>query len=63
MDLPESLKNDPHRKKLLQQILEAHDNAIISHEFDENGKGLASCGLHKTKLTKYYKNEYKRKSP
>ena len=36
MDLPESLKNDPHRKKLLQQILDAHDNAVISHEYDEN---------------------------
>ena len=36
MDLPEMLENDPQRKKLLQQILDAHDNAVISHKFDEN---------------------------
>lgn len=36
MDLPEQLKNDPQRKKLLQQILDAHDNAVISHKFDES---------------------------
>lgn len=36
MDLFEKLKNDPERKKMLQQIVDAHDNAVISHKLDEN---------------------------
>ena len=36
MDFKEKFKNDPERKKLLQQIVDAHDNAVISHTLDEN---------------------------
>ena len=36
MDFKEKFKNDPERKKLLQQIVDAHDNAVISHRLDEN---------------------------
>lgn len=36
MDFKEKFMNDPERKKLLQQIVDAHDNAVISHRLDEN---------------------------
>ena len=41
MDLPEKVKTDPFRNKLLQQLLDAHDNAVISHEIDDFGKVTA----------------------
>lgn len=57
MDLPESLKNDPHRKKLLQQILDAHDNAIISHEFDENEEIVVKYDKYSVKRIQKLTNE------
>ena len=57
MDLPESLKNDPHRKKLLQQILDAHDNAVISHEFDENEEIVVKYDKYSVKRIQKLTNE------
>lgn len=36
MDDIEKFRNDPKRKELLQQIIDAYDNAVISHQLDEN---------------------------
>ena len=41
MDLGEKFKNDPERKKLLQQIIDAYDNSVISHQLDENQNVIA----------------------
>lgn len=36
MDSNEIFKNDPRRKELLQKIIDAYDNAVVSHKLDEN---------------------------
>ena len=41
MDLGEQFKNDPTRIKMLNKILDAYDNAVISHRLDENQNIIA----------------------
>lgn len=56
MDFKEKFKNDPERKKLLQQIVDAHDNAVISHTLDENEEIIVGydkySAINISKLTK-----------
>jgi hypothetical protein len=41
MELSEEFRNDPKRKEMLQSIINAYDNAIISHHLDENQNVIA----------------------
>lgn len=41
MDLGETFKTDPTRIKILNKILDAYDNAVISHRLDESQNVIA----------------------
>ena len=67
MDLKEKFRDDPERKKLLQQIINAHDNAVISHILDDNEEILVvydkySC-INISKLTQQLRAYEQRKYP
>lgn len=41
MDLGENFKTDPTRIKMLNKILDAYDNAVVSHRLDKNQNVIA----------------------
>lgn len=41
MDNLENFKNDPERIQILNKIIDAYDNAVISHRLDENQNIIA----------------------
>lgn len=41
MDNLENFKNDPERIQILNRILDAYDNAVVSHRLDENQNVIA----------------------
>ena len=41
MDFKEKFKNDPTRIIMLNKILDAYDNAVVSHRLDENQNVIA----------------------
>lgn len=41
MDNLENFKNDPERIEILNRILDAYDNAVVSHRLDENQNVIA----------------------
>lgn len=41
MNLPEKFRDDPTRKQMLQRIIDAYDNAVVSHQLDENQNIIA----------------------
>lgn len=41
MDFEKEFRDDPGRKKLLQKIIDAYDNAVVSHQLDENQNIIA----------------------
>ena len=41
MDFEKEFRNDPGRLKLLQNIIDAYDNAVILHQLDENQNIIA----------------------
>ncbi len=55
MDL-EKFNNDTKRKAILQKLIDLHDNAVISHQLDENIKIVAVYDKYSTiQINKLYR--------